>query len=696
MLRILTSSLSVLAILAATGAHAQSGLRLDDVHAMGAEDIVVTAPYARDRASVLAATSVLTANDIARALQPQIGDVLTRQAGVSATSFGPGASRPVLRGFQGDRIRVLTDGIGSIDASNTSADHAVAIDPITAERIEVLRGPASLLYGSSAIGGVVNVFDRRIPRAVPDHDVHLDAIAAYGSAADERSMAAGLDAALSDRLVVHADGSWRKSDDLRIGGAVLSPALRAAALTAGHDEEAEAKGRLVNSATRSRTAGVGLSFIDSGGSLGIGFSYYDSLYGIPNRPDLAAEAEEGEHEYEDGHDLDHGHEHGDVRIDLRQYRLDLRGEVRTTGFFEALRVRAGVADYRHVEWEGDERGTVFDSEGLEARLELVQARRGVWRGAIGAQYTARRLEAVGEEAFIPRNNTAQFGLFTLQEADFGNVAIEASARFEHSNVRAAGQKSRSFNAFSAAFGGSVSLEKDWRAGINLSRAVRAPTAEELYSDGAHAATQAYELGKSDLGTERSIGIEAFVRADHSAYQMELTGYWSRFDDYIYAAASGTDVDGLPLFAYAQGDATYWGLEFEARAKLAEIGGMALHADAVADMVRARIESRGPAPRIPAHRLLLGLEASHAAFDMRVETEFVARQKRVSAHELPTRSFAAVNASVAYRPFAGQRDVVLMFSANNIFDVDVRRHASFLKDFAPLAGRDLRLTLRASF
>ncbi len=656
-------------------------VRADDLHALGDSDIVVTAPYARDRTSVLAATSVLTSDDIAKALQPQIGDLLARQPGVSATSFGPGASRPVLRGFQGDRIRVLTDGIGAIDASNTSADHAVAIDPITAERIEVLRGPASLLYGSSAIGGVVNILDRRIPRAVPNHHVHTDLLAAYGAAADERSVAGGLDTALSDRLVAHVDGSWRKTDDLRIGGHVLSAPLRDQARAAGHDEEADAQGRLANSATRARTAGAGLSFIDAGGSLGLSFGYYDSFYGVPERPDLSAGASAG---------------HGDVRIDMRQYRLDLRGEAKLSGFFEKLRVRTGAADYRHVELEGAERGTLFASEGVEGRLELVQARRGTWRGAMGAQYTGRRLEAIGEEAFIPRNNSEQFGLFTMQEADVGPLALEASARVERSNLRAAGQSRRSFTAFSVAAGGSVALAPDWRAGVNLSRAVRAPTAEELYSNGPHAATQSYELGNPALSTERSVGVEAFVRADRPGYQLALTGFWSRFNNYIYESATGATVDGLPLFAYAQGDATYWGVEVEAGADLAEIGGMKLRADVVGDMVRARITGVGPAPRIPARRVLLGLEGKSTALDLRVETELVDRQERVSAYELPTRGFAVVNASVAFRPFERARDVTVMINANNIFDADARRHASFVKDFAPLSGRDIRLTLRTSF
>jgi len=210
-----------------------------DYHQDSSQEIIITADFIREL-DILAGTSVLTGVDLVRDMRPQIGDTLARLPGVSATSFSPGASRPVLRGFQGERIRVLTDGIGSIDVSNTSADHAVTIDPLTAERIEVLHGPAVLLFGSQAIGGAVNVLDRRIPRRVPDEPVHIDAIATYGSADDERSIAAGLDVPVgTGGLVAHVDGSYRKTDDREIGGFLLSPELRAEQLEIAAEERAE-------------------------------------------------------------------------------------------------------------------------------------------------------------------------------------------------------------------------------------------------------------------------------------------------------------------------------------------------------------------------------------------------------------------------------------------------------------------------
>ncbi|RZM23831.1 MAG: TonB-dependent receptor, partial [Sphingomonas sp.] len=256
-------------------------------------DIIVTGVVETSERDVLQGTSVISGEELTRNLRPTIGETLARQPGVSATSFGPSASRPILRGFQGERIRVLTDGIGSIDVSNTSVDHAVIIDPLLAERVEVLRGPSALLFGSSAVGGVVNVIDTRIPRTVPTDGFRLNAIANYGSAANERSGGAAGDVAVGEHLVLHADGSYLKSDDLRTGkGYLLSPAARSAALSQvglpqpGTDEpidfaaSAALRNRLPNSAAETWTAGAGASIITDTGNLGVSYSHYDSLYGV--------------------------------------------------------------------------------------------------------------------------------------------------------------------------------------------------------------------------------------------------------------------------------------------------------------------------------------------------------------------------------------------------------------------------------
>ena len=675
-------------------------------HHDGNPEIIVTAPFV-GKLDILAGTSVLSGDELQREVRPQIGESLTSLPGVSATSFTPGASRPVLRGFQGERIRVLTDGIGSIDVSNTSADHAVTIDPLTAERVEVLRGPAVLLFGSQAIGGAVNVIDRRIPRSVPEGGVHGDVVALYGSAADERSLGGAIDVALGGGLVLHADGSLRKTDDLEVGGPVLSEPLRqellevaAEELAEGHEEEAaeaiefaNLRDVVPNSAVEQKSGGVGLALIRDRFDIGASVSLFDTSYGVPMRPGSAHHHEEEEEPEEESH----AHE-APVTIGLQQLRLDLRGEHRfDSGFLETARLRVGAADYEHTEFEGDEVGTVFMSDGVEGRLEFVQRERNGWSGASGVQYFRRTLDAIGAEAFVPPNKTSQLGLFTLQEFDLGSVALEAAGRYEHSKVSATSTGlDRNFNAFSAAVGASYEIDSRTRVGFNLSRSERAPSAEELFANGPHIATQAFEVGNPDLDKEKSLGGEAYVRVEKPGLTLSLTAFANWFDDFIYQVRTGEEQDGLPVFARQQQDATYYGIEGEASAGLFEAGGFRFVGDVVADYVRATVKGGGPVPRIPPLRILGGVEAQSDSLDGRLEAEWVADQERVAVQEYPTDGHTMVNASIAWRPWGRERETSLMLSANNIFDVEARRHASFTKDFVPMAGRDIRLSARFSF
>ena len=677
-------------------------------------DIIVTAPVLTSERDVLQGTSVLTGAELTRELRPTIGETLARQPGVSATSFGPNASRPILRGFQGERVRVLTDGIGSFDVSNTSADHAVIIDPLLSERIEVLRGPSALLFGSSAVGGVVNVIDTRIPRRMPENGFRVDGIATYGSAADERSGGAAADVAVTDKIVLHADGSYLKTGDLRTGrGFLLSPTARAAALSQvglpqspedGEDPidfagSANLRGRLPNSAAETWTAGVGGAIITDTGSLGLSYSRYDSLYGVPIR--YATEV---------------GQEQEAPRLDVVQNRYDLRAEVQTGGgFLDRIRLRAGHADYRHFELEPDGGiGTAFYNKGTEGRLELVQSRRGGWLGASGVQYLARDFDVVGDEAFLPKASTEQLGLFTLQQFDFGALKAEGGLRYEvtdqTSKVVAGDARffsgKRHFENVSGSLGASYAVGDNIRFGLNGSRTSRAPSAEELFANGAHAGTQSYELGNPDFRNEKSWGLEATAHIHGNGFSIDASAYHSWFTNYIYeaqvapgiceaaAAPSGREVD-LPCFQFNQADARYWGFEADASLRLATIGSYAINADILGDYVRATVKGGGPIPRIPPARVLAGLEAQGDRFSLRAEVEHAFDQERVAAFESTTDGFTLVNASASFKPFSNDRTIV-MLSANNIFDKLARRHASVLKDFAPLAGRDIRATVRFGF
>ncbi|MBV8685855.1 MAG: TonB-dependent receptor [Alphaproteobacteria bacterium] len=653
-------------------------------------DIIVTG-LRRNRDDVLSGTSVVSGLELTRDLRPTIGETLSHQPGVSATSFGPNASRPVLRGFQGERVRVLTDGIGSLDVSSSSADHAVAINPLTAERIEVLRGPAALLFGSEAIGGVVNVVDSRIPRRVPDEGAHVEGVLTYGSAADERSANVKVDVPVGGHFVLHADGNYSKTADLAIGGFVLTPELRAEA-AASADPAVRAlaglKGKLPNTAAETSDVALGAAWIDGGNNVGVSVNRYDSLYGVPIR-----------------YALEPGEEAEAPRIDVKQTRADARAEIALGGgLAESLRFRAGYSDYRHDELEANGAiGTTFLTKGEEARLELVQHDRGGFGGGAGIQYFHRGMNVIGDEKYLPKNATSQFGVFALENYVHGPLRAELGARYERQTLHADADSDlgnselrRAYSAVSGSLGGSYEVAKGVRIGINGSHTQRAPSGDELFANGPHAGTQAFEIGDADLAKEKSWGLEGTLAVAGDGYGLTASVFRSWFDNYIFERRTGEIRQGLPVFQISQAPARYSGLELEGNVRLAELGPVTLALDAVADYIRATIRSNGPAPRIPPLRLLGGIEAKSDPLDARVEVEWVDAQERTAPFETPTDGFTTVNASVSWRPLRAHKEVSLTLSANNIFDVDARRHASFLKDYAPLAGRDVRLSARFAF
>ncbi|TAD72934.1 MAG: TonB-dependent receptor [Sphingomonadales bacterium] len=721
----LSSRLALAAVLASAGlaapviaqdqakdaARDAAALVEDDVHNRQTDPtgtIIVSASGLKEL-DVLAGTSVLEIREIQRdGVTGQIGDLLTKLPGVSATSFAPGSSRPVLRGQQGERVRVLVDGVGTADVSNTSVDHATTIEPITVERIEVLRGPAVLLYGSQAIGGAVNVIDKRIPTRMPDEDFHIDAFAGVDSATNLRTGAASLDVGIGSNVVFHVDGSWRKTADVEIGGFQVSNALRADLLADAAEEEKEGeleeaaelreaagqRGTVPNSAAESWTINAGLGLILGESTFGASVGYYDSRYGVPTRPGA------GHHHGEEGEEEEGGEEEGEelVSIGLQQFRADFKGDVYLgEGAFERLKLRFGYSDYTHTEFEGDEVGTVFDSTSLEARAELVQSAGGTLRGSSGIQYLHRDFFAVGAEAYVPPNLTDQVALFTLQEFGTGPFQIEAAARGEFTNVKAQALGiERDYETFSGALGLVYEGVEGVRIGINGSRAERAPSAEELFSNGPHIATQAFEIGDPNLTTERAWGLEAYARGSIGAGTFNLTAYRQWFDNYIFLEETGLEEDDLPVFQYLQQDADFWGVEAELSYPLVDNQGFRLLTDLRASYVEAELADGTAVPRIPPLSLLGALEAQTDAFDLRGEVQWFGQQDRITTFETPTDSFTLVNALIAWRPFAENRNVTLQVAADNIFDVNGRRHASFTKDFVPLVGRNFRASVRLSF
>jgi iron complex outermembrane receptor protein len=661
----------------------------EDAHHDHSDEIVVTG-IRRKTNDVLGGISVLDEADLTREMRPSIGETLARQPGVSATSFGPTASAPVLRGLSGDRVRVLTDGIGSLDVSSSGPDHAVAINPLTADRIEVLRGPSALLFGSSAIGGVVNVIDTRIPRRLPENAVGVHALGGYGSAANERLLNGAIDVPVTGKFVLHVDGNWTKTDDLRTGGHILSKDLReqaAASPDPGIQALAELKGDLPNSASETKEGAVGLAYVDGGLNVGASVTRRHSKYEVPIR-----------------YSLEPGVEAEAPTIDQEQTRYDFRAEVPVSGFFSQLRGRAGYSNYHHDELEETgEVGSSFFSKGGEGRVELVQSERSGWGGTSGLQFLDRNAKIRGDEKFLPDSEQRQSGLFTLQTFVNGPLRVEGGARVEFSKLSAEADEqletpahSRNFTTWSASLGGKIELTPGWRAGLTFSRSSRAPSIDELFANGPHGGSQSFEIGNPDLDPETSLSVEASLTGNAGPVTLTANAYYSHFSNFIFQAPTGGIEDDLPVFETRQGRANYYGFEAQALAKLGEALGIHWKGELQADMVHATVKGFGPAPFIPPLRILGALEGSHSPLDGRLEVEHAFDHDHTAPIETDTPSYTLVNASADWHVYSANPELTLSLSANNLFDVEARRSTSMLKDFAPLGGRDIRVTARVGF
>lgn len=672
----------------------ESRVELDVDLATHHETVVVTA---RGEASALSEiaqpVTVLTGTELSLRLEPTLGETLSRQPGVSSTYFGPGASRPVIRGFAGDRIRVLQDGLGTNDASNTSPDHAVAYDPLSTRRIEVVRGPATLLYGGNAVGGVVNVLDGRIPESPATRAVGGAVELAGGTVADEKRGALSLEGGRG-RFAWHADAFARDAGDIDIPSLAESAALRAEE----EEEEAEheqAEGVLPNSATEARGGAVGGSLVGARGFLGLALSGFDTEYGVPGHHH--EEGEEHEGEGEDGHV--EGAEEG-VRIDLDQRRADLRGELHDPlRGLSSVRVRFGLSDYEHRELEGGAVGTTFNNNAWEGRLEASHRPLGALSGAFGLQVGRRDFEAVGEEAFLPPSLTRSWALFAFEEIGRGALRLQLGGRYESQEVEAEGDAPvrRDGDGWSGSAGLVWRGGNGFSVGATVARSSKLPTAEELFSNGPHIATQSFEIGDPDLTNEKSLGFDLTVRRTGERVVGEASLFLNRFDDFIFADVTDEVEDGLGVVRYVQRDARFWGAEASVNVDLLHREPHHLDLELTGDFVRAELRATGePLPRIPPTRFGAGLHYHGEQWDGRVEVRHSAEQDRVSLFERPTPGYTFLNASVGYRLFAGGTIVDFILRGTNLTDQEGRVHASFLKDLAPLPGRDVRLQARVTF
>ncbi len=658
------------------------------------EDIIIVtaSPLERSIDEAITGQSILSGDDLQDRLAGTIGETLKLEPGVSSTSFGAGASRPIIRGQGGDRVRVLTNGVGSIDASSASPDHAVAVEPAQAERIEVVRGAALLRYGSSGSGGIVNVIDGRIPRDVPDGQTDVS-VRIGAATVDESAEGAFSIDQRAGNLVFHLDGTFREAQDYRIPVEGESREQLAEEGEEVPDDFNEGR-RLDNSFVDSRSLTGGVSYIGERGFIGVAVSDFNTTYGIPGGH--GHEEEEGEeHDEEEHEEGEEEEEEEAVFIELDQTRVDLNAGLDFDGPIERVQVFAGYADYKHTEFEGPgEVGTVFTNEGFEIRAEAIQAERGNWKAAYGVQYRERDFAAIGEEAFVPPSMTEQLGVYTFHEVEVGAGHIEGALRYESTNQEdVTGGQDRSFDLFSVSGGGDVHLSDAVRIGGTVFRTERAPTTEELFSNGPHLATNQFELGDPTLGKEVATGIEAAIRHREDGHSATLNLFYTSYDDYIFEAETAGEEDGLPIFQFTAEDTEFYGFEAVGQTELTTVGKFDLSADALVEYVRAKTDS-GNLPRIPPLSVLSGIEAESDRVKLRAEWEYVAEANDLAAFELPTDDYNLVNAFVTWKAPMDAENVALRFSVLNIFDAEARQHTSFLKDLVPQPGRNFRFSITA--
>lgn len=637
------------------------------------QDIIITAPLEGAVIESLQGATILRRDDIIANLRGGIGDTLDNQPGIASTSFGAGASRPIIRGLGEDRVRLLQNGIGAIDASTASPDHAVTGDGLDAERIEVLRGAAALAYGGNAIGGVVNIIDQSIPTRRVD-GVTFNGLAAYSSGDD------GLHGAAN---VGFGSGDF---------------ALRFSAAARETDPYETPLGTALNQWTSLRTYTGGASVVRDWGFIGLAVRHTTDEYGL----------------------LPHDPIEPGGRIEMEQTRIEARGDMRiSAGPFDRLDFAVQHSDYEHTEFEGDGApGTTFLSEGYEARFEAHQRGERL-EGAMGLQITDVDFEAQGDEAFITASTTRDIGVFIIQRWDTGPWGAEGGLRFERRELDNVTFGSRDFESVSGSAGLFMRRGENWFFAGTIAHTERAPTAIELFAEGPHHATETYEIGDPTLDQETALSFEISARYRAGPLRFEANVYRVDFSDYVALVERGdvwwhdevTDTEGfapdefdpgipagaeiMPVFEIIQRDAVFTGAEISVEAQLFELAGFTFIGEGAIDFVRASFDAGGHPPRIPPRTLTLGLTAESTRWTGHVEWVNVAEQTELAPFETPTDSYSLLNASVAFRPFDDGR-VAFRLDGRNLTDQVARAHTSFLKDELPLPGRTVRFTVTTSF
>lgn len=675
----------------------QSGVSLADAthsHQHGADDglhMTITADP-RNRASyqISSATEVIGQQTLFKEGANTIGDALKSQLGVHVDQFGAGASRPVIRGQSAARVKVLSDGAQLFDASDISPDHAVTVDPLLAKRVEVLRGPSTLLYGGGAIGGVVNVVDSKIPTERPESGSE----GVFGVRTDYASLAReavfGVTTALNDQVMLRLEGLSRRATDYR----------------APHQD----RERVAGTATEGYAGTLGLSWVGEQGYLGVAYTQQGSDYALAGHSheyhdchihDAALHCDahdEEEHEGEHAEE-EHEHEHGaelPPTVKLRNERVDVRGEWRQPiQGIERIKLRASHTNYQHQELEEGAVSTTFSNTGHEIRLEANHAALMGWEGTVGVQHSLFEFSALGEESFLPVTDNQSLSVFVMEHRDLHqDVHLELGGRVEQVSITPNdGQAKFDDRGISASGALLWQFLPEYTVGLTLARSQRLPNAQELYADGVHLATNTYEQGNSTLKVETANTAEVSLRKHKGTLSFEWSAYLNQADDYIYAKTLDRFED-FRLIEYTQADAKFYGTELEVGYNITPL----LKATAFGDYVRGQLNAGENLPRIPATRYGLRLNQQYNTWNGELEWYQVDRAREIADFEQHTPAYQMLNLSISYT--AALADETQWYSVfvrgSNLLNEEAYNHTSFLANVVPMVGRNVSMGVQMHF
>jgi iron complex outermembrane receptor protein len=624
-------------------------------HVKDLRGLVVTASPLRDTSADLSKpVDVLAGERLDESRAATLGEAISSMPGVQSSNFGPGVGRPVIRGQDGPRVAILTDGMVTQDVSTVSQDHSPTLEPFLADQIEILKGPSTLLYGSGAIGGAINVVDGRIPEHAKEAGFSGRAELRYDSVSHGNTDAMRVDGG-TDRFALHADAVYRNNKD--------------------YDTP---DGKQANSFIKTKTGSVGGSLVGDWGFVGVSAARFDDDYGNPGE--------------------------AGVFLQLRQHRYDLKGGLSNPwGDGSSLRYSFGHTRYQHTEISGTTPGTTFTKNAHEGRIEASYAVGDGWQGAVGAQGSNSTFAAIGEESFVPRTHSREGGIFGIARKSWDSFQLDLGARVDKVKRDPEGGDSASFTPISLSLAGGFQLGGQWKLTTNLDHAERAPAEEELFAKGPHLATLAYESGNIGLNKEAANQLEVGLQYTAPWVDAKASVYHNKFKDFIYLLDTGDtfDFDGepLPIRQWSQSNATFRGLEGEATFHLANNNRDAWDLRAFGDTVRATLDnSGGKVPRIVPSRLgaQLRWKSMSGGWRASLGATHVARQSAVATNETPTAGYTLVDVHATRHFNRHNVGWELFLDGRNLTNQVARVHTSFLKDDVVLPGRSLSAGVRVFF